>query len=269
MNLGANDKTNDKSKIFGMEPRVGRIALAALALATGYMVYSNLFSGPSNRTTPQAASNGRAAAPNAQADAGRSGTQATGTSAPGVPAQAVAPEVRRVNPSARPKGEEFHPALRSRRKEDQVDVFNLDPTLRLELLAKVQDVKPDGGQRNLFQFGAIQPAVLTGPDTVIRPALNYGPFPKPPDPLPVVAVTVPPPPIPYKYYGLSTKRVDGKKTAFFLDGEEIILAPEGYVIKKRYRVVRIGATSVLMEDVDSKHQQSLPYIEDASVNAPG
>jgi hypothetical protein len=229
------------------------------------MVYSNLFSGPSNRTPPQPASNGRAAAPNAEADAGRSGTQA-----PGAPAQAVAPDVRRANPSARPKGEEFHPALRSRRKEDQVDVFTVDPTLRLELLAKVQDVKPDGGQRNLFQFGAIQPAVFTGPDTVIKPVLKYGPFPKPPEPPPVVAAPPPPPPpIPYKYYGLSTKRVDGKKTAFFLDGEEIILAPEGYVIKKRYRVVRIGATSVLMEDVDSKHQQSLPYIDDASVNAPG
>ena len=35
-----------------------------------------------------------------------------------------------------------------------------------------------------------------------------------------------------KYYGLATKRIDGKKTAFFLDGEEIILAPEGYTVKK-------------------------------------
>jgi hypothetical protein len=256
MNSGADSKT----KIFGMDPKVGRIVLSALALVAGYMVYSNVFSGPSYPTTPPA-SKGRAAAVDAEADAGRSGAPA-----PGAPA----PDIRRANPNARPKGEEFHPALRSKRKEDQIDVFTLDPTLRLELLAKVQDVKPDGGQRNLFQFGAIQPVeTLKGPEPVIKAPLKYGPFPlKPPEPKPVVA-EVPPPPIPYKYYGLSTKRVDGKKTAFFLDGEEIILAPEGFVIKKRYRVVRIGATSVLMEDVDSKLQQTLTYTEDAAQNASG
>jgi len=262
MNLATHDKTSDKAKIFGMDPKVGRIVLSALALVAAYMLYSNVFSGPSYPTTP-AASKTAESAPNAEADAGRSGAPA-----PGAPV--VAPDIRRANPSARPKGEEFHPALRSKRKEEQVDVFALDPTLRLDLLAKVQDVKPDGGQRNLFQFGAIvETAKLTGPETVIKPVLKYGPFPvKPPEPPPVVAVT-PPPPIPYKYYGLSTKRVDGKKTAFFLDGEEIILATEGFVIKKRYRVVRIGATSVLMEDVDSKLQQTLTYIEDAVQNAPG
>jgi hypothetical protein len=265
MNLVANDKTTSKTKIFGMDPKVGRIALSALALVAGYMVYSNVFSGPSNPAPPPASNGkagGRAAAPEAEADAGRSGAPG-----PGVPA--AAPDTRRANPTARPKGEEFHPALRSKRKEDQIDIRDIDPTLRLDLLAKVMDVKPVGGQRNLFEFGAIQ-AKLTGPEPVIAaPRAPMGPFPvKPPEPKPVVA-EAPPPPIPYKYYGLSTKRVDGKKTAFFLDGEEIILAPEGFVIKKRYRVVRIGATSVLMEDVDSKHQQTLNYIEDASLNAPG
>jgi hypothetical protein len=257
MSSGAHEKT----KIFGMDPKVGRIVLSALALVAAYMVYSNVFSGPSYPTTPTA-SKGRAAALDAEADAGRSG-------APGAPAQATAPDIRRANPNARPKGEEFHPALRSKRKEDQIDISTVDPTLRLDLLAKVQDVKPAGGQRNLFQFGAIvETAKLTGPETVIKPVLKYGPFPvKPPEPK-QVAAEVPPPPIPYKYYGLSTKRVDGKKTAFFLDGEEIILAPEGFVIKKRYRVVRIGATSVVMEDVDSKLQQTLTYTEDATQNAP-
>jgi|GEM_PF-395160 hypothetical protein len=264
MNSGGNDKTNGTAKIFGMDPKLGRIVLSSLGLIAAYMVYSNLFSGPSSQATAPV-SKGRVA--DAEADAGRNGAPS-----PGAPAQTAAPEIRRANPSARPKGEEFHPALRSKRKEEQVDVFALDPTLRLDLLAKVQDVKPDGGQRNLFQFGAMEPvAKLTGPEPVIAaPRPPMGPFPvKPPEPPPVIAVA-PPPPIPFKYYGLSTKRVDGKKTAFFTDGEgDIILAPEGFVIKKRYRVVRIGATSVLMEDVDSKHQQSLPYIEDASVNAPG
>jgi hypothetical protein len=261
----------DQARIFGMDPKVGRIVLTVLGLVAAYMVYSNLFSGPSYPTpaaTPK--SNGRAAALDAEADAARSSAPAPGLPATGAPA--MAPDIRRANPTARPKGEEFHPALRSKRKEDQIDPILIDPTLRLDLLAKVQDVKPDGGQRNLFQFGAAQPdlAKLKDPEPNVKPRAPMGPFPKPPDPpKPLSPGEMPPPPIPYKYYGLSTKRIDGKKTAFFLDGEEIILAPEGFVINKRYRVVRIGATSVVMEDVESKRQQTLSYTEDAVQNAPG
>ena len=84
-----------------------------------------------------------------------------------------------------------------------------------------------------------------------------------------IAKIEPPPPIPFKYYGLSTTRIDGKRTAFFLDGEEIILAPEGYVVKKRYKVLRITASSVVMEDLDSKRQQTLTYTEEVGQNASG
>ena len=44
-----------------------------------------------------------------------------------------------------------------------------------------------------------------------------------------------------KYYGLATKRIDDKKTAFFLDGEDILLATEGMTVKKHYKIVRINA----------------------------
>ena len=50
--------------------------------------------------------------------------------------------------------------------------------------------------------------------------------------------------------------------AFFLDGDEISVAAEGDTVKKRYRVVRIGVNSVLMEDMESKRQQSLPLTEE-------
>ena len=104
---------------------------------------------------------------------------------------------------------------------------------------------------------------LEGPETFLavgKPFVFPQPVKKAEEPKP--AAEAPPPPITLKYYGLATKRIDGKKTAFFLDGEEIILAPEGYTVKKKYRVVRIGVNSVLMEDMDSKRQQSLPLVED-------
>ena len=74
---------------------------------------------------------------------------------------------------------------------------------------------------------------------------------------------VPPPPLTMKYYGLATKRIDGKKTGFFLDGEEIILANEGMIVKKRFKVVRINPESVVLENLEFKAQQTLKIAEDA------
>ena len=62
-------------------------------------------------------------------------------------------------------------------------------------------------------------------------------------------------------------QIDGKKTASFLDAENIpILVPEGGLVKKKYRVVRVTATSVLMENTENRKQQTLPLAEDAGAN---
>ena len=57
--------------------------------------------------------------------------------------------------------------------------------------------------------------------------------------------------------------IDNKKTAFFLDGEDIILATEGMTVKRRYRIVRINAESVVIEDTDVKREQTVKISEDA------
>jgi len=80
--------------------------------------------------------------------------------------------------------------------------------------------------------------------------------PAPPPPPP------PPPPITLKFYGYSTAKDSGKKTAYLLDGEEIYLASEGDTLKRRYRIVRIATNSILIEDLDAKRQQSVPLTEE-------
>src|ERR1035437_11135466 len=99
------------------------------------------------------------------------------------------------------RGDEFHPTLRSKRKEDQIDPLTVDPTLRLDLLAKVQSVKLDGGQRNLFQFGKAElvAATLDGPEQKIVPKVRERMGPKEAPPPPGPAPVVPPPPITMKY----------------------------------------------------------------------
>jgi hypothetical protein len=135
--------------------------------------------------------------------------------------------------------------------------------LKTDLLAKVTAVEPSGGSRNLFAFGQPPPkeAELKGPEPKIA---MYGPpeAPKPPPP-PGPPVEPPPPPITLKFYGLSTVRNNGKKSAYFLDGDDILIASEGETLKRRYKLVRISASSVLLEDTESKRQQSVPLTQEA------
>ena len=153
--------------------------------------------------------------------------------------------------------------LHSKRPEDRIDPMTIDPILRLDLLAKVQGVELAGGSRNLFQFSTppVKVEALKGPEPKVvpkpgSPVVQAGDDPAKP------AGPPPPPPINLKYYGFSTARNNGRKTAFFLDGDEISVAAEGDTVKKRYRVVRIGVNSVVMEDTESKRQQSLPLTEE-------
>jgi hypothetical protein len=156
----------------------------------------------------------------------------------------------------------------------KVDPTKVDPTLRLDLLAKVQAVQPEGGVRFIFQIGQpppdpvleaakglipkVDPLHPNGPNSA--PVTTPASTPKPPDP-PKLPTT---PPINLKYYGYSTKNSDGEKKAFFLDGDDIIVAAEGDIIKKQYRVVRIGPTNVQMEDTASKSTQTLPLQPEAA-----
>jgi hypothetical protein len=144
--------------------------------------------------------------------------------------------------------------------------MTIDPTLRWDLLAKVQAVKLEGGSRNLFAAGA--PPLPPEPTVPVKGGMHgtqvsqIGPQPPPgppPAPLPPQA-----PPITLKYYGYSSARGDNRKRAFFLDGDDILVAAEGETVKKRYRVVRIGVNSVVMEDTQFKHEQTLPLQEEAA-----
>jgi hypothetical protein len=180
-----------------------------------------------------------------------------------------------VDPTQRRKegqlqSSDWHPVYRD--PKVVVDALKVDPTLRLDLLAKVQQVAIDPVQRNLFQFGAAPP-----PPQDKSPLPNVGKIDMahnhPPGPMPAPKPPGPPAPptapaITFKYYGYSNARDNSRKRAFFLDGEDIIIASEGELIKKRYKLVKIGVNSVTMEDTQFSSQQTLPLAEDpTSANA--
>ncbi len=193
---------------------------------------------------------------------------ATPEAAPATPARALpGPNIQRdarrpVRGGSRTTIQEFRPTLKPRRPEDRVDPTTVDPTLRLDLLAKLGNVKAEGGIRSLFEFSQPPAPKTVAQDTKIDPKfLKSGPE-LPPDPKPTpqpVKVAIP---IPLKFYGFSNPMKQGVKRAFFLDGEEIFVASEGDVIKKRYRVVRIGVNSVVVKDIEQDSQQTLPLVEE-------
>ena len=125
---------------------------------------------------------------------------------------------------------------------------------RIDLLAKVQNVTLQGGARNLFQFGPAPMPKTPEPKIIPKPVVE-----KQPDeaPKPVEPPKPPPPPIPLKFYGYASPSPKGVQRAFFLQGDEIVVAEEGELIQRRYRIVKIGINSCVVEDTQSKHQQTL------------
>jgi hypothetical protein len=58
--------------------------------------------------------------------------------------------------------------------------------------------------------------------------------------------------------------LDGHRRAFFLVGDDIFVAAEGDVVKRRYKVVRIGVNSAVVEDTQLKNTQTLPLAEESA-----
>ena len=154
--------------------------------------------------------------------------------------------------------DDFRPSLKL---PEGTDVSRIDPTLKLDLLAKLQSTPLEGGTRSLFEFytppappPAVKPIVPVTPPTAAAPAA------------PVTPGKPAPPPIPLKYYGFvgSAKGARGSpQRGCFLDGDDIFVSGENELIRGRYKIIRLGANSAVVEDTAEKNQQTLPLVEEA------
>jgi hypothetical protein len=163
--------------------------------------------------------------------------------------------------------QDFKPKLFD--KDNPVDPTKVDPTLGTQIMARLQGLHLEGGGRSLFDFGSVAAAADVPKGPLIKPAKpkpSY-PFVGPRKPEPEVAKVEPPkpppPPIPLKFYGYEFSPKLGKKRAFFLEGEDIYIAAEGESMKSgKYRLIKIGVNSAVVEDIANKNQQSLPLVEE-------
>jgi hypothetical protein len=181
--------------------------------------------------------------------------------------RSVPPSVPMLGPRTPARGgsatltsvEDFRPTLKL---PEGADVSRIDPTLKLDLLAKVQQ-GPMEGARSLFEFSK-PPAPPPPPVKPIKPGPETAAV-KPPEIIPAKAEAAKPaaPPIPLKFYGyVNNGRGGGARRAFFLDGDDIFVAGENEMIRNRYKVVRIGVNSAVVEDTTTRNQQTLPLVEE-------
>jgi hypothetical protein len=153
--------------------------------------------------------------------------------------------------------EDFKPSFKL---PEGADVSRIDPTLKLDLMAKLRDLPFEGGERSLFDFGA--PPKPKTPPPPVQPIKPVTPTTAETPAAPVAPVKPPPPPIPLKFYGYVNPSRGGLRQAFFLDGDDIFIAGENEMIRNRFKVIRIGVNSAVIEDTANKNQQTLPLIEE-------
>ena len=162
----------------------------------------------------------------------------TGSSQPDSSAQAAAPTGT-------------HAPAHSRKKPGKKPpVENLDPTLRLDLLARSEKTEYEGSGRNIFVSQA-EPVAIPQPvaSAVTDPTAYTAPTPPPP------------PPIPLKFYGFASRSGEPKKI-FLKLGEDVFVAGEGEIVDRRYKVIHITPTSVQIQDVvNSGPPQSIPLTQ--------
>jgi len=152
--------------------------------------------------------------------------------------------------------DDFRPSLKL---PEGTDISRIDPTLKLDLLAKLRSAPIEGGSRSIFEFAQpppppppkvapIKPGPTVAANSLAQPAADAKPAPPPL------------PPIPLKFYGYANTPRGATKRAFFVDGEDIFVAGENELIRSRYKVIRIGINSAIVEDTTNNNQQTLPLI---------
>ena len=158
------------------------------------------------------------------------GSAAAPANRPAAQAQASGPQARRVVPGKRLVAPPSN---------------SLDPTLNLELLQGSEETEYEGKGRNIFRAQAEAPPIErpVAPVVTQQPVVPQGP--------------PPPPPINLKFFGFASKPGETKRV-FLSEGDDVFIAAEGEIVNRRYKVLRIGQSSVDIEDVLHNNRQTIP-----------
>jgi hypothetical protein len=136
-------------------------------------------------------------------------------------------------------------------KKARASTASLDPRLRLDLLKSSEDVSYAGTGRNIFLSYEEAPI----PKPVADARIDKAPVQNQPPPGPP-----PPPPITLKFFGFASKPGQPRRV-FLAKGQDVFIAGEGDIVDRRYKVLRIGPTSIELQDVLNNNRQSIPITQ--------
>jgi hypothetical protein len=204
----------------------GGVASAALIYFI-YFVYGAFFSGPSTAVpAPTVASTPAVNAPAATKTTAASSTNGKQNAQGGSVAGVAATKLATTSSS-------------------------LDPTLDETAMLRTESLVYTGTGRNIFSLVYTPPVVIPKAVASARPAPTPPPAPTGPPPIP------PPPPINLKFFG-TVKRGSSKMQAFLLEGEDVYLAGEGDIVARKYKIVKISASTIQVTDLQNDNTQTLP-----------
>ena len=190
-------------------------------------------------------------------DAGTGATATTVTTTTAAPSASTRKRIQRRNRTAL----ESRGTLRIR----PVDATrgDIDPTLRLDMLNKLQSVADAPAGRSLFEVGAVSAPSLAAIEKLNK-HIEPAPVPMQAPPVVTPVAVTPRANIPLKYYGFVKPAAPGQRNrGLFLQGDNIITASEGDLIDHRYLVVEITTANARMEDTQIKQGQTLPVTPEA------
>jgi hypothetical protein len=130
-----------------------------------------------------------------------------------------------------------------------------EPDLRLDLLEQIHKSEYTGSHRDIFTGGPlVAPSQIRGAGgghAAVEQKVAGDPYPKP---------APPPPPleVPARFFGYATRPVTQKRVAFFLNGEDVIVAAEGDTFMGSFRLVHIRNDSAEVEEISSGRRATLP-----------
>lgn len=128
----------------------------------------------------------------------------------------------------------------------------LDPTLHMEAMLVTESLVYSGNGRNIFSANSAPEVIIPKAVASVRTSKSISSA--------RIATGPPaPPPIDLKFFGTETNE-KGDRRAFLLHGEDVFLVASGDIVQRRYRVVRIDAHSIVIDDIANNNQQTLPLL---------
>ena len=127
-----------------------------------------------------------------------------------------------------------------------------EPHLRLDLLDKIKKLDYSGSHRNIFIFGPPPPPPKTPDQIAAENFQRRGPQ-RPPPPPPVT--------VPAQLFGYASMPKTGKRVAFFLQVDEVLVVEEGSVFLSRYRLDKIGNDSADVEETSSGRHATVQMLQ--------